>query len=296
MAVEWLRLATVALALLVIFLTVIALLRRGRVLHRSVRATRHIATGVVEGIRERGEEAEGSIGRFFSKLARFLKWLVLLPWSIATWAWYTGEKLFWRILLILYDVLYYPLYTAWLLIHFALRVALRIVAWALRVAWKILRIPTRIWPVRRWWRTKKMPEIMGQWNAFVRHRNHVRAMRIEKLRRLHALKGENPDRWQADYELRRGFPLPHPEKGRVHIRKRITFIGEVQRARRQGRPHPKRVRPDEPKATVAGAAETTASRAEQPPATEEMAPAPPRKRRPKRAPGGSETPPEPSSV
>lgn len=240
-----LRLGAVVLSTIVIVFTLVALGRRGRVVHRGARATKRIASGIAEGVRARGEKAEGSLGQFFARLVRSIKWLILLPVRIVVWAWYTAEKLFWRILLILYDVVYYPLYAAWSIAHFALRTALRLVAFALRVVWRIVGVPTRIWPVRRWWRTKKMPEIMGQWNAVVRHRQHLRATRIDRLRRLAALRGEDPDRWQADYELRHAFPLPHPEKARVAIRKRVAFILEVQKARREGRPMPRHHREDE---------------------------------------------------
>lgn len=236
--IELLRQTTISLSVLVIVVTLAALMRQGRVLHRVARGTRHAFVGVVEGIQQREEAAAGRVGQFFSKLAKAATWLVLLPLRILVWAWYAGEKTFWNLQLIVYDVLYYPLYLAWILAHFAVRTALRLAWFVLRVAWKIIRLPLLVWPVIIWWR-KKRGEILTKWRVVVKHRRHVRQVNLDKMRRLRALKGEDPDKWQADYELRRGFPLPHPEKARRVIRKRIIHIRAVQRARKEGRPPPR---------------------------------------------------------
>jgi predicted flap endonuclease-1-like 5' DNA nuclease len=240
---------TVVFAVIVIAWTTLGLLRRGRVVHRTVKGTRAVVAGVTEGVRNRSEANEGAMGRLaakwtqrFARLVRAVVWIVGLPWRIAVWAWYTAEKLVWRIVLVLYDILYYPTYAAWLLAHWAIRTAVRIVVWALGVAWKVLRLPLYLPLVRRWWRKSMRPKILKNWRASVAHQRHLGAMRIERGRRLAQLRGENPDRWEADHKRRRGFPLPHPEKGRVRIRKRIAHIQETQRARREGRPVPKRPR------------------------------------------------------
>ena|GEM_PF-1802250 len=242
-----LKWVTVFFALIVIVWTTLGLLRRGRVVHRTVQGTKAVVTGVAEGISNRSEANEGAMGRFatkwahrFAKLARAIRWIVLLPYRILVWAWYTAEKLVWRIILVLYDIVYYPTYAAWRIVHWAVRTAIRIVVWALRVVWKVVRLPLFLPGIKRWWRKSMRPKILAQWRASVAHQAHLRAQRLERGRRLAQLRGENPDRWEADRKQRKGFPLPHPEKGRIRIRKRIAHIQEVQRARREGRPVPKR--------------------------------------------------------
>lgn len=243
----WIRYATIALALVVVGFALIGLIRRYRLIHRSAHALKRSAHNVVEGVRAKRDAHEGALerfaarlGRLFHHVGRILVILVRLPIRLLIWAYFTGEVIWWWIILILYDVLYYPTYAAWRLTHFAVRVALWITVFALRIAWKILRIPTRLPGIRKWWREKKRPEILAWWRGLVAGYERRRALRIEKGRRLAALRGENPDRWEADHRIRRGFPLPHPEKGRVVIRRRIARVREIQKARREGRPIPRR--------------------------------------------------------
>jgi hypothetical protein len=238
--------ATVVIALVVILWCVIGLARRYRIVHRTVRGVRETTVGVVEGIRNTSEAHEGAVGRFvqrwakrLEKVIRLVVWIVRLPIRILVWAWYTAEKLVWRMVLIAYDLLYYPAYAAWLLAHWAVRTSLRVTAFALRVAWKVLRLPLYLPLIKTWWRRSQRPKILARWRAFRAHRDHLAAQRVDRGRRLAQLRGENPDRWQADYRRRRGFPLPHPEKGRIYIRKRIAHIVAVQQARRAGKPAPK---------------------------------------------------------
>ena len=253
----------VVLAVIVIVWCSIMLLRRGRIVHRTVHGSRAFARGMSEGLRAQGDAHEGAVGRMaskwarrFAKLGKAIVWLVRLPWRIAVWAWYTAEALWWRIILVAYDIVYYPTYAAWRIAHWAVRTAGRIVWWALGVAWKVLRLPLFLPFIKTWWRKKQRPKILARWRAFQDHRAHKRAMRIEKGRRIATLHGRNPDRWEADFKLRRGFPLPHPEGARISIRKRIAHIREVQRARREGRPMPRRKKP---KPTEAPPAETVAA-------------------------------------
>lgn len=237
---------TLVLAIIVIAWATFGLLRRGRVVHRTAQGTKALVTGVADGFRERSDENEGAMGRFASKwaarfaaLSRAIVWIVKLPFRIIIWAWYTAEKLAWRIMLVLYDLVYYPTYTAWLLIHWAVRTSLRILAWALRVVWKVLKVFTKLPVAKTVWRKRMRPKILARWRAMVAAHAATTAKRIDRGRRLAQLRGENPDRWQADHKHRRGFPLPHPEKGRVRIRKRINHISAVQKARREGKPIPR---------------------------------------------------------
>ncbi len=238
--------ATLFLCGVVLLIAGVGLSRRYRIIHRTVRRAKRATVGAVDAVRARGEAHEGAWERFATRWSRrlgvfgtFVVWLFRLPVRIVIWTWYFGEKLFWRIILIGYDLIYYPLYAAWQLAHFAARVANRIFWFALRVAWKVLKLPLKLPVARTWWRKSARPKILASWTRFQAHRAHRRAVRIDKGRRLAVLHGRNPDRWEADFKIRRGFPLPHPERARVSIRKRIAHISAVQRARREGRPIPK---------------------------------------------------------
>lgn len=244
---------TVALSLIVIAIAVVGLSRRKRIIHRSVRAVRRSGVALADSVRARGDAHEGDLERWiakwvgrFAKLGRLIFFLLWkLPIGILLWAFYTAQKLVFRILLLGYDILYYPTYAAWLVANWAVRVAVRIAVWALGVAWKVIRLPLYLPLLRTWWRKNARPKILARWRAYVAHVKHRHRMRIEKGRRLAVLRGENPDRWEADKRLRRWFPLPHPEGARFWMRKHIAHISEIQRARREGRPIPKRKQPEE---------------------------------------------------
>lgn len=240
-----LRWATAALAFVLVVWSTIGLLRRGRLLHRSVTGTRRLMTGVAEGLRERSDRNEGALERLgarwaarFNRLGKAIGWLILLPWRIAFWTWYNLEATAWHVVNVAYDVIYYPLYAAWLTTLWTVRTALRVAAFLLRVAWKLVRFPTRLPYLRTVWAESLRPPILERWHHAVAQYRTAAAKRIERGRRLAAARGENPDRWEADHRLRRAFPLPHPEKGRIRIRKRIAHIRDIQRARREGRPLP----------------------------------------------------------
>lgn len=283
-----LRFATVVLAVCLIAWSAVALLHRGRVVHRTLAAARGVTTGAVEGMRAQSEAREGAWERMAARWARRLQrlgrvvlWLVLLPWRIVTWTWYNAEALAWHLVLVAYDLLYYPTYAAWLLVHWALRTSLRIIVFALRVAWTVLRLPTRLPLLRTLWARRYRPRILARWNGLVAQYEHGRAVRLDRGRRRAHLRGEDPDRWEADHRLRRGFPLPHPDKGRVYIRRRIARIREIQRARREGRPVPRRTRtPPHPAPEPPAPAAPLSEEPTRPPAnpTADKAP-PPRPRR-----------------
>lgn len=269
---DYLRYAIYLMAVGVGVWAVVGLSRRHRVVHRSVMGTRHAGRAVADSVRRTGERHEGAVGRFvdrwaarITRLARFVqrfvlriyrlvRWILVGLWRLGVWAWYTGEKIFWYLPLLFYDLVYYPTYAAWQVLLWALRVAGGILAWALRVVWRILKIFTKLPFVRTWWVGTARPKIMYHWRAFLKQHQHRAVMRIEKGRRLAELRGENPNRWEMEHRARRGFPLKHPERTRVFIRRRIARITEIQRARREGRPIPKAPKPPKKESPVEAAA------------------------------------------
>lgn len=198
------------------------LLTRYRVVQRiGESASRRQAAGPEGSEEEEVVYRENLVVRLFKLVGRLVALLFLFVWNTVLRIVYIIEITILQSLILGYDLIYYTLYLAWSITYWAVRISWRVVRLALRISWTILRILTRLPLARGLWDKRWMPRIMGRWNARVARFRERAAKLLENRRRLVMARGLDPDKWQADWEARHRFPLPHPHDARKGLRERI---------------------------------------------------------------------------
>lgn len=221
--IQLIYLATIILSLLLLFWSLVGLLRAHRVVARMgasaqrFRANRDAAESEDEPIVYR----ENIVVRLFKFVGHLIALLFLFVWNTVLRIVYIIEVTVLRALILAYDIIYYVGYAAWAIAYWVLRIALKTTLWALRVAWKILRILTKLPVARTIWAKKMRPAILSGWRRRVDHYKQRAAIRLDRKRRLVAAKGKDPDVWQRDWEAHHHYPLPHPHEARKGLRDRI---------------------------------------------------------------------------
>lgn len=238
-----------ALAAGLLIWTGIGLLTQYRVLQRlGASAARLREGGEAGGPEEEVVYRENVLVRLFKLAGHLVALLFLFVWNTVFRIVYIVEFMVLQLLILGYDLIYYVAYFAWATTYHVLRVALKITGLALRVSWMVLRLLTKL-PIASWLWTKRMrPAIVGNYHHRVEHFKQQYAIRLDRKRRLVALKGKDPDVWQREWEARHRFPLAHPHDARKGLRERIEHRRKIDfnrrdrwRAYRKGLPIPPKV-------------------------------------------------------